>query len=343
MAGKYLVITDKLELELKKMRSEGRSRLPSEKELSERFSCSRQTVRASLDILQQKGLIEKRKGSGSYLADGFIKNKTIYFMTEDCDRYRSSFIITGLREKLVSSGYELKPFSSGGSINGEKEVLSQVIAVRPSVLIIEPSRDLVPNPNIRITEEIRSLGIPVIYCNSSLGDIHITADSAAGAKKLTDLMTGSGRKKTACIFRYDDSSGHDFYSGYIDAVFDSGSVFDEEGSLPLSYEEEKDIISGRDKRLGVFAEKIISGFDAVICHNRVSALRLIQILDKKGISVQEDIAVACFDNMNGFPGTDGMISLEYDNDICCRALASAAVALAEGRSAKSVTVPVKST
>ena len=155
-------------------------------------------------------------------------------------------------------------------------------------------------------------------------------------------MTGSGRKKTACIFRYDDSSGHDFYSGYIDAVLDSGSVFDEEGSLPLSYEEEKDIISGRDKRLDVFAEKIISGFDAVICHNRVIALRLIQILDKKGISVPEDIAVACFDNMNGFPGTDGMLSLEYDNDICCRALASAAVALAEGRSAKSVTVPVKS-
>lgn len=341
MAGKYLAVTDKLELELRKMRSEGRTKLPSEQELSERFSCSRQTVRASLDILRQKGLIEKRKGSGSYLAEGFIKNKTIYFMSEDCDRYRSSFLITGLRERIASSGYTLKVFSSGGSIDGEKEILSQVISCRPAALIIEPSRDLVPNPNTRTVEEIRDLGIPVIYCNSTLGDVHVTADNAAGAKILMNHLEGAGRKKTACIFRSDDSSGHEFYRGYIDAVLDSGSAFDESGCLPLTYNEEKDIIAGKDKRLETFAEEVLSGFDSVICHNRVTACLLIQILNRYGLSVPGDIAVACFDCMGGVPAAGGMISLEYDTELYCRSLAVSVVALAEGRSAKSVTVPVK--
>ena len=53
-------------------------------------------------------------------------------------------------------------------------------------------------------------------------------------------------------------------------------------------------------------------------------------LHKKGISVPDDIAVAGFDSFSG-----------YDNEQFCRALAKTAIALAEGRDAKSVTVPVK--
>ena len=75
MAEKYVVIADKLEIELKKMRSEGRMKLPSENSLSEQFSCSRQTGRAALDILKKAGLIEKRNGSGSYIVEESKKNK----------------------------------------------------------------------------------------------------------------------------------------------------------------------------------------------------------------------------------------------------------------------------
>ncbi len=341
MAGKYLVITDKLELELKKMRSEGRAKLPSETELSKKFSCSRQTVRASLEILRQKGLIEKRKGSGSYLADVFVKNKTVYFMTEDCDRLQSPFLITGLKEKLAGSGYSLRSFSTGGSVSGGKDILSQVLSERPSALIIDPSYDLIPDPNIRIIEQIEELGIPVIYAGSVLGNVHVGPDNTAAGRNLANHLAGSGRKKTACIFRMDDSSGHDFYSGYIDAVLDFGRAFDEAGCLPLTHKEENDIISGRDERLSVFADGICGSFDSVICHNGVIARRLIRIFRKKGLSVPRDIAVACFDNRNFFPDTEGLITLGYDNEYFCRALASAAVALAEGRAAKCVTVPAE--
>jgi len=337
VAEKYLVIADKLELELKKMRAEGRTKLPSEQELAAGFSCSRQTVRASLDVLCQKGLIEKRKGSGSYLAGTSSYNKTVFFMTEDCDRYQSPALIAGLKERLVPAGYTLKSFSNGGSIEGEKAVLLRVIAERPAALIIEPQRDLVPNPNLRLIEEITDMGIPVISCNSVAGSVSVTPDDHEGGKMLTKKLLEAGRKNIACIFRVDSSSGRDRYQGYIDAVPDT--LFDESKCMLLTYQEEKDIVSGKDVKLSAFTNEVLSGCDAVICQNGIIAYQLMNLLRKAGRSVPDEIVIACFDN--GHYSSDDLLSVGFDNDAFCKALAKTAVALAEGRSAASVIVQMK--
>ena len=44
-------------------------RLPSERELEARFHCARLTVRRALQELQSEGLVIRRHGSGSYVAD----------------------------------------------------------------------------------------------------------------------------------------------------------------------------------------------------------------------------------------------------------------------------------
>lgn len=44
-------------------------KLPSERELAERFHCARMTVRRALQELEAQGLIVRKQGSGSYVAD----------------------------------------------------------------------------------------------------------------------------------------------------------------------------------------------------------------------------------------------------------------------------------
>lgn len=342
MAEKYLVIAGKLELELRHMRSEGKTKLPSEQDLCREYSCSRQTVRAALDLLLKKGLIIKRCGSGSYIADDVYTSRKIFFMTEDCDRYQSPSLISGIKEQLALKKYEFKAFSTGGSVQTEKQILSLVSEEHPAALMIEPSSDLIPDPNARTVEEISGMGIPVIYVNSILGKVHVAPDNAEAGRMLTKHLLDSGRENIGGIFRMDESSGRDRYQGYIDALLDEGAVFDESRCLLLTRKEENDIISGNDRRFSAFVDNNLFGCDAVICQNGMVAHNLVNLLRGRGVSIPEDIAVACFDSSYYSENSEVlMISAGYDTGYMCRALATAAVALAEGRSTKSVEIPVQ--
>ena len=65
-------------------------RVPSENELSDQFGVSRMTARRALDELALDGLIVRRRGSGSYIADGNV---------------RSSFlVIRNIAEEIAESG-----------------------------------------------------------------------------------------------------------------------------------------------------------------------------------------------------------------------------------------------
>ncbi len=337
MAEKYVVIANKLELELKKMRSEGKMKLPSEQSLAEQNSCSRQTVRAALDILQKAGLIEKRNGSGSYIVEESKKNKTVFLITEDCDRYLSPALISGLRSELASSKYVLKAFSTLGSSKEEAALIARAVSEKVAAIIIEPVRDLIPNANDRLIEDALALRIPVIYLNSSAGPygvVHITPDYREAGKILTDKLKDSGRSKIACIFCSDSSAGMDEYKGYIGAV----KTFDEGRCLLISHKEEKEIISGKDKILSSFIGNTLAGCDAVICQNGMIAHHLVSLLNKSGIKVPEDITVACFDN-GYYSSNDSILSMGYDNDLLCRKLAKTVSALAEGSTPKLFVIP----
>lgn len=335
MAEKYIVIANKLELELKKMRTEGISRLPSENTLAEKYSCSRQTIRAALDILQKAGLIEKRTGSGSYIVEESNKNKTVYFITEDCDRYLSPLLIAGLRSALASSKYTLLTFSTYGSSKEEGVAISRAIKEKAAAVIIEPAHDLIPNANERLVEEALNARIPVIYLNSSCapsGVITIAPDYREAGKNLADKLKGEGRRKTACIFCTDTSSGMDEYKGYIDSV----SSFDESRCLLLSYKEEKEILEGNLNLLNTFINDVLSDCDSVICENGMIAHSLTGLLKKRGVSVPEIMTVACFDN--GYYSEDSIVSMGYNNDSLCRKIAKTATALAEGGIAKDIVI-----
>lgn len=338
MAEKYVVIANKLEIELKKMRSEGKLKLPSEQSLAEKNSCSRQTIRAALDILQKAGLIEKRTGSGSYIVEESKKNKTVFFITEDCDRYLSPSLIAGLRSELASSKYVLKAFSTFGSSKEETAILSRAITEKVAAVIIEPVRDLIPNANDRLIEDALSLRIPVVYLNSSAGPygvVRITPDYREAGKSVTDELKAKGRKNIACIFCSESSAGMDEYKGYIGAV----TTFDDSRCLLISHKEEKEIISGKDRILASFIDDVLAGCDAVICQNGMISHRLVSLLNKSGRSVPGDITVACFDN-GYYSSNDSILSAGYDNDLLCRKLAKTVSALAEGSTPKLFVVPV---
>ena len=67
MAPKYEQLVMALRQTLPQWHADGQRKLPCEQELAAQFSVSRQTLRQALAVLEQEGLIEKRRGSGSFL------------------------------------------------------------------------------------------------------------------------------------------------------------------------------------------------------------------------------------------------------------------------------------
>ena len=173
-----------------------------------------------------------------------------------------------------------------------------------------------------------------------MGKIHVASDNYEGGRELTKHILESGRKKTACIFRIDDSSGRDRYKGYIDALLDADADYDESRCFLMTYKEEKEIISGDDKTFASFIDNNLFGCDSVICQNGMVANRLMLLLRKRGVSVPEDLLVACFNN-GYYPNDFGVVNAGCDIDSFCKTLAKSSVALAEGRNAKSVVFPMK--
>ena len=66
MALKYRTLADQLREEIRTQEWKAGRRLPTEAELSERFSVSRQTVRRALQLLAEEGVVQSRQGSGTY-------------------------------------------------------------------------------------------------------------------------------------------------------------------------------------------------------------------------------------------------------------------------------------
>lgn len=342
MAEKYKVILTKLELRLRQMRSDGISKLPSEQDLAKEYGCSRQTVRAALDILQQKGLIVKRTGAGSFVADTAFANRTVFFMTEDTDKYITPSLIAELKTCLAQHKFELKAFTTNGKIAGEARVLEQVIKERPAALIIDPVKDLIPNPNNKTIEDIISSGIPVIYYNSTFTPadaIRVSLDNKKGSSILVHRLADLGKKNIACIFRMDDSSGLDRYLGYIDALAELNLPYDEHHCLLLSYKDKKGSIMGNDRIIAQYAAIVTSGVDAVICQNDMVAHDLADILARKGVKIPQEITIASFDNSYYAANDTRFDSLGLAEGFPAKALAKAAVKAAEGKNASNVVIP----
>ena len=341
MTPKYLEIADRLELDLRSMRADGISKLPPEQELCDRFAASRQTVRSALDVLERKGLIVKKHGSGSYLADSVTASaRTVMMIVEDSDRYIYPSLISHIRKELDGKDLTLDIRSSGGTYHKECDILTEALNGSYCAVIIEPLADAVPGPNEGILNELTASGIPVIYLYSayqSSGTTLVSEDNIEGSSILMRHLVETGHDKIAGLFRVDDSRGLARYKGCIESCRDLGVVFDETGFLLYTRAEQD-----RKELFNRFISEFLPGKTAVICQNDLVAYQLINILNSKGIRVPEDVAVVSFDNSYYVKlGDISITSLGHSEKAVSTAVTEAVVAAVNKRRYQGSSIPWK--
>ena len=90
MTPKYEQLVQRLRAALPQWYADGQRKLPGEQALAAQLSVSRQTLRQALAVLEQEGLIEKRRGSGSFLCPAAARQDrriaVIATLLSDCTR-----------------------------------------------------------------------------------------------------------------------------------------------------------------------------------------------------------------------------------------------------------------
>ncbi len=303
MAGqkpKYMVLTDWVKEQIAQERLLPGQKLSSEHELMAMFGMSRQTVRHAIGILEQEGIIERKRGSGTYINNQFERNReentmNIAVITTYVDDYIFPAIIQEIEHIVSAAGYTIQISFTHNSIEKERSVLENILQKNMiDGMIIETTKSGLPNPNQDLYEQITRRKIPTVFLNSYYPGIpipHVSlADQKAG-QLITEHLIARGHKQIAAIFKADDGQGHKRYAGYVEAMIQHGIRIQDEHIVWIDTED-----IGHMQTISRKILRRLRGCSACVCYNDEVASQLYVILEKHNIRVPEDISLISIDN-----------------------------------------------
>ena len=300
MQKKYERIVSWVQTEIENGALSRGDKLPSENELMERFRVSRQTVRRAVGELTEEGVVEGRRGSGTYVtvntrryAAG--KEIRIAVMLTYVDTYIFPSIIKGIESVLSSEGCTLQIAMTDNAVEKERMLLKEFIHTQSvDGIIAETVKSALPNPNMELYREIENMGIPVLFVNSYYKELdipHISMDDRKAGYLAAKHLAECGHTRIGGIFKADDGQGHLRYAGYTDALMEQEIKIRGDQVIWIDSEELRTMGEESAKFL-----KRLKGCTACVCYNDETAYKIVEIFRKAGHRVPEDLSVVGIDN-----------------------------------------------
>ncbi len=349
MAARYIRIAGELTAELRAMQQSGITKLPSEAALCRKYDCSRQTIRSALAVLADKGVIVKKHGSGSYIAESTSpRSRQIAVIVPDKNEYIYPYTIRDIQNALTPAGYNVCACSTDGLLTNERSILSSLLSNPPAGIIMEALNNLLPCHNADLITQIQQAEIPLLYLYSAYdrtdGTPCIAQDNYGGGYSLVEHLAIKGHKNICGIMLCNDTRGVERYRGCVQASLDLGLNFQEHNYFWFSPESRRHLLDNNNDMLKLFINDYLQSCTAVICYNDEIAFHLIRALNAAGIDVPGRLSVVSFDSSYySMSGNIGITSLGHESHAVGTAAAEAMLSLIAGRSHQSVTIPWKIT
>ena len=273
-------------------------KIPSENELCDRFSLSRQTVRHAISKLVEDGLVETRQGSGTFVSDqraGEGERNVIAVVTTYVDDYIFPSTIRGIESTLSDKGYSMLLSFSNNTVGKERQILTDLLA-RSDVagIIMEPVKSALPSPNMDLYRKLEGKGIKILLINSFYPELtlpHVSLNDSSCAYKAVKALIEAGHENIGCVLKLDDGQGRERYRGYLRAIMEAGLSFSYDH---VNWIDTIDIRNG--KRSLEKAMERLKECSAVFCYNDQVAGMLIEVLEDNGLRVPEDMSIFGMDD-----------------------------------------------
>lgn len=305
MTVKYLQLAEQLKKEIYQLSQKGLTRLPTEMELMRRYGVSRQTVRQALSVLLAEGLIEKRQGSGTYIAQTSFSasaaSKNVAILTPFSTDYTFPAALGEMQSIFSGAGYFSQVFSTANRTGLEREILLSLLEHPVHGILVEGTRTAYPNPNLDLYQRLLDQGTALLFLGSGYSGLEnipcVRSDDYAGGYLLARSLIREGHTRIAGIFRSDDKRGHQRYLGCVCALRDSDLVFDDRNFFWYDPgQRDKPTEPLNMGLLMTFIRTQLLQCSAVICQNDEIAYLLIRELLRMNIRVPQQISVVGFNN-----------------------------------------------
>lgn len=298
-SAKYIRLFEKIQSEIALGVYKNGERIPGENELAQKYQMSRQTVRQSLSLLEQKGLIARRQGSGTYVTQKLQRKKKTWnvgVIATYISEYIFPSILRGMENELSRSGFSPVLNATKNRVDSERGILEEFLRKNVDGLIVEGTKSALPNPNVGLYEAFNKAGIPVVFFNSHYpvmkDSVYVRMDDKSGGYDTVAYLAEKGHRKIGGIFKSDDLQGVDRYAGYLQAIIDRELPMQDEWIHWFNSENRSYLLEEEADRMVKSWKDCI----AVVCYNDEIAVKLINALVAKGIRVPQDMAVIGFDN-----------------------------------------------
>ena len=299
---KYLLVADTLRREIAKGIFRDGQTLMTEEELRMRFDVSRQTIRQAIALLEADGLVDRRRGSGTYVRHGPRRRQGIIHVgviTTFITDYIFPSIAQGMESVLNKNGAVLSLNAMYNDVKTERNILERMLEEPVDGLIIEGCRTAKETPNRDVLEKFAQRNIPVLFVNGYYPGMehipHVVMDDYSGGRLAAKTAVDKGYTRPAGLFKTDDLQGAERLNGFMDELHARGIETPDERLLCFSTEERNDLFIS-PKGLALQEVLLQHKADCLICYNDIFAAQFMQGLQEKGMKIPEELGIIGFDN-----------------------------------------------
>ena len=265
-------------------------KLPSNRELAERYQVNHLTVRQALKLLEHDGVIDIAHGRGAFVMQQSAKRLRTALVLPSLGHEQSGIISQAVRRELGKDAM-LHVFDYPLHPSEEATSLERILNEGYNSAIIFPS---MTGESVRSILRMIVDGFPLVLIDQYFGNVpaaYVLSDNQKGGFLATDHLIKQGCKNIAC-FMSALPSAMDRYAGYRDALAMHGLRFDPNLVVELPAVG-GDIEEKATTALLARADKI----DGIFYFNDYQALIGMKQLKFAGVKIPQDIKVIGFDDL----------------------------------------------
>lgn len=199
------------------------SKLPTENELAKEYNVSRSTIRQTLELLENDGIISKHWGSGNTVisrGDSSYAKSVIVARTE-----KNNFLTEDASSLLMKEGLNLTQVDIKNDFSIERDLLNKISKDIYYGLIIEPAVLTLPSVNIDLYQKLLKRQLPIVFIGGAPAGLYnptiVKCDYYDKGYQTARKFINNGCKNLGGIFVRDSLASVDCFSGFLDAIRDA--------------------------------------------------------------------------------------------------------------------------